>query len=255
MSHSFIATTLSEQVLEIRLCRPERKNALNLSMYEHLANELTAAAENSAIRVAILTGSDGCFTSGNDLQDFIEGFDDSSSESPMARFLWAFTTFPKPIIVAIDGPAIGIGTTLLLHCDLAYASPTSEFKLPFASLGLCPEYASSFLLPRLVGYAKASEWLLLGQSISAEEAAAAGLINAVVDAPLNYARDQAKALAKMPPTALRRTKALLKAPLLPRVQKVIFTEADAFVKLLQGPEFAEAVTAFFEKRPADFSKF
>lgn len=250
-----IHTRRESGVLEISLRRPERKNALNLAMYEELAQLFGDSAEDAAVRAIIITGNDGCFTSGNDLQDFIEGAQLDFSDSPLGRFLWALTTYPKPVIAAVEGPAIGVGTTLLLHCDLVYASATSDFRLPFAQLGLCPEYASSLLLPRTAGYARASEWLLLGQSFSAEQALAGGILNDIVPQPLLVAREQAARIAQMPPAAIRRTKALLKAPLMPRVQKVMMAEAEAFIDALQGEEFAEAASAFFEKRAPDFSRF
>lgn len=254
MENSTISAVERDRVLTLQLCRPERKNALNLSMYERLSKEFTRAAQEESVRAVVLTGSDGVFTAGNDLEDFLQNAK-LQGDSPVGQFLWAFATFPKPIVVAIDGPAIGIGSTLLLHCDLSYASPRSEFKLPFANLGLCPEFASSYLLPRLVGLAKANQWLMLGESFSAEEASASGLINGVVDAPLLHAQQIAQRLAGMPPNALRKTKALLKASVLPKSKKAMAAEIDAFVELLQGPEFAEAVSAFFEKRDADFSQF
>lgn len=255
MSQQAILSRLEHGVLEISMHRPERKNALNLAMYEEMAKLLNDTAEDHSVRAVILTGTDQCFTSGNDLQDFINGAQIGFGESPLGRFLWALTTYPKPVIAAVEGIAIGIGTTLLLHCDLVYASAASEFKLPFVQLGLCPEYASSFLLPRLAGYAKACEWLMLGQSFGADEALQGGLLNAVVPQPLLTAHEQAARMAKMPPAALRRTKAMIKAPLMPRVQKVMMAEADAFVEALQGPEFAEAASAFFEKREPDFTRF
>lgn len=255
MSESSVLVSESQGVLELQLHRPERKNAINMAMYQALSTALTAAKDRDSVRAVILSGSDGCFTSGNDLQDFLNGIDGVVGDSPIAQFLWTFTTFPKPIVVAVDGLAVGIGTTLLLHCDFAYASSGSEFTLPFTGLGLCPEYASSFLLPRLVGYSKACEWLMLGDAISATDACAAGLINRVVEDPLFSARETAARLVALPPAALRSTKALLKSSVLPRAQKVMLSEADAFVKALQGAEFAEAVDAFFDKRPADFSRF
>lgn len=254
MENDTISVVERDRVLTVQLCRPQRKNALDLSMYKRLTKEFARAAQEESVRAVVLTGSDGVFTSGNDLQDFLENAE-LQDDSPVGQFLWTFTTFPKPIVVVVDGPAIGIGSTLLLHCDLAYASERSEFKLPFASLGLCPEFASSYLLPRMVGLAKASEWLLLGDSFSAREACASGLINGVVDSPLLHAQQVAERLAAMPPNALRKTKALLKASVLPKSKKAMETEIDAFVELLQGPEFAEAVSAFFEKRDADFSRF
>lgn len=254
MTEPLIQTHADNGILEIRFNRPERKNALNLAMYSELVALLQNTAEDRQVQVVILAGNGGCFTSGNDLQDFINGAQIGFSDSPLGQFLWALATYPKPVIAAVDGVAVGIGTTMLLHCDLVYASQSSEFKLPFAQLGLCPEYASSFLLPRIAGHAKASEWLLLGESFSAEAALQGGLLNAVIEQPLSYAREQAQKLTRMPSKALRRTKAMLKAPLMPRVQKVMMAEADAFIEALQGPEFAEAAAAFFEKRQPDFSK-
>lgn len=254
MSEQTIRSRTEQGILEISMCRPARKNALNLAMYEEMARLLTETAEDASVRVVIITGSDHCFTSGNDLQDFINGAQLNFSDSPLGRFLWALTTYPKPVIAAVEGVAIGIGTTMLLHCDLVYASADSEFKLPFAQLGLCPEYASSFLLPRLVGYVKACEWLMLGQSFTAEEAFQSGLLNQITPQPLAAANEQAARMVKMPPAALRRTKAMIKAPLMPRVQKVMMAEAEAFVEALQGPEFAEAASAFFEKREPNFTR-
>lgn len=255
MSESAVQMHQQQGVLEISLHRPERKNALNLAMYETLATALEDTVDDAAVRVVIITGSSGCFTSGNDLQDFLNGAQLNFTDSPLGRFLWALTTYPKPVIAAVEGVAIGIGTTMLLHCDLVYACASSQFKLPFAQLGLCPEYASSFLLPRLAGYAKASEWLLLGDAFDAEQARLCGLVNDVVPSPLQTAHERAARLAKMPPEAIKRSKALLKAPLMPRVQQVMMAEAEAFVQALQNGEFAEAASAFFEKREPDFSRF
>lgn len=255
MSEQFVRLHQQQGVLELSLHRPDRKNALNLAMYESLAKALVDTAEDSSVRVLIITGSNGCFTSGNDLQDFLNGAQLNFSDSPLGRCLWALTTYPKPIIAAVEGVAIGIGTTMLLHCDLVYAHAESQFKLPFAQLGLCPEYASSFLLPRLAGYTKACEWLLLGEAFGAQEAHQYGLVNDLVESPLQFAHAQATRLASMPPAAVRRSKALLKAPLMPRIREVMLAEAEGFVEALQGPEFAEAASAFFDKRTPDFSRF
>lgn len=247
MEQEWIVSTESDGVLELSIQRPEAKNALNIKMYRVLGQALGTAAKSQQIRAVLLSGTEDCFTAGNDLQDFMQNPEAQAADSPIAQFLWAFATFPKPIVLAIEGPAIGIGTTMLLHSDFAYASPTAQFKLPFTSLGLCPEFASSYLLPRLVGYTKASEWLMLGESISAQEACHWGLVNAVVEDPLKQARTVAGKLAVMPPVAMRKTKALLKASMLPAVQKTMVAEADAFVSLLQGQEFGDAVAAFFNR--------
>ncbi len=255
MTNTGITALRQGAVQELTFDRPERKNALNLAMYRHLAEAVTEAAGDREVRVLLLTGAGGCFSSGNDLVDFVQSGEVAGDESPLVRFMQALLAFPKPVVAAVDGVAIGIGTTLLLHCDLIYASPRSEFKLPFVQLGVCPEFASSYLLPRLVGHARASEWLLLGRAFRAAEAAAAGLINEVVEAPLEIARARALQLATMAPAALRRTKALLRAPLLPAVQAAFTEETQAFAEALRGPEFAEAAAAFFSKRAPDFSRF
>lgn len=252
---SWVLSTRSQSILELVINRPERKNALNMAMYQVLAEQLEQAAGDSAVRVVVITGAGGCFTSGNDLEDFARGANLDPASSPITCFMMALLDFPKPVIAAVDGLAIGIGTTMLLHCDLAYASPASQFRMPFAQLGLCPEYASSLLVPRLAGHLKASEWLLLGKAFSAAEAERAGMINQVVDDPLQIARTSAAQLVAMAPAALRATKALLRAPLHEQTRKVLVDEVRIFGERLRGPEFAEAAAAFFAKRAPDFSRF
>lgn len=250
-----VLSTRNQSVLELVINRPERKNALNMAMYQALTEQLRQAATDSAVRVVIISGAGGCFTSGNDLEDFARGADLNPDSSPVVCFMMALLDFPKPVIAAVDGLAIGIGTTLLLHCDLAYASPNSEFRMPFAQLGLCPEYASSFLVPRLAGHLKASEWLLLGKAFSATEAERVGMINQIADDPLHIARASAAQLVAMAPAALRATKALLRAPLQEQTRKTLAAEFQLFGERLRGPEFAEAAAAFFAKRAPDFSRF
>ena len=245
--------------MEIMLDRTDRKNALTLAMYAALTDALQTAAISPAIKVVLLYGNGNCFTSGNDLADFAQMAGQSGQISEEGnitfRFLKALTGFPKPVVVSVEGHAVGIGATLLLHADLVYCHPDTLFKLPFVQLGLCPEYASSFLLPRLTGYAKAAEWLLLGELFSAAEARQVGLINAMVDKPLEVAREQSQKLAKLPPNAVRTTKQLLRQTSEHQIQQAIVDELKQFSQLLQGGEFEEAVTAFFEKRPSDFSRF
>lgn len=252
---NWVLSTRNQSVLELVINRPERKNALNMAMYQELTEQLQQAAGDSSVRVVVITGAGGCFTSGNDLEDFARGTNLDPANSPITRFMMALLDFPKPVIAAVDGLAIGIGTTLLLHCDLAYASPSSQFRMPFAQLGLCPEYASSLLVPRLAGHLKASEWLLLGKAFSAAEAERTGMINQAVDDPLQVARASAAQLVAMAPAALRATKALLRAPLREQTRKILDEEVRIFGERLRGPEFAEAVAAFFAKRTPDFSKF
>lgn len=242
------------KILELAFNRPEKKNAINLGMYQTLVDQI-AAAPKAGVRVILLYGIGDCFTSGNDMADFASGADLSADDNPIMAFLRTVLACPIPIVVAVQGRAVGIGTTLLLHCDLVVADNTAQFRLPFANLGLCPEFASSVVLPRLVGHVKAAEWLMLGEFISAEEAKNAGLINTVAEEPLVLAREYAMKLAKQPPAALRHTKALMKGRGRAELESVIKNEIEVFAEALKGPEFAEAATAFFEKRAPDFSTF
>ncbi len=252
----YVKSDRNGSTLELALDRPDRKNAINIDMYEALTEALLNASSDSTIRSVLLTGSQGCFTSGNDLADFANKAEDISAEDNVIfAFMRELATFPKPVVVAIDGMAVGIGATLLLHCDLAYCSAESNFRLPFVNLGLCPEYASSYLLPRLVGHVKAAEWLLLCEEFSASQARAAGLINAVVKDPLAVAREQCAKLGIQPPEAVRVTKALFKKANSQRVDQAMSDELHQFTRALRGAEFKEAVTAFFEKRQPDFTRF
>lgn len=242
------------RVLRLTLTRPEKKNALTRAMYAALADALTEACGDAGVRAVVLAGEGGAFTAGNDLFDFM--MDPPRDEtSPVFQFLHAAVSFPKPLIAAVEGVAIGIGTTMLLHCDLAYAAPSARFKMPFTDLGLVPEAGSSLLVPRLAGQVRAAELLLLGEAFDAETAREIGLVNAVVDDPLAEAMERAQALAAKPPAAVRQSKALLRAPLLDRVLATIREEAALFVERLQSEEAQEAFTAFMEKRPPDFSRF
>lgn len=242
------------RVLHLALARPEKKNALTRAMYSALADALTEASGDAQVRAVVLSGDGGSFTAGNDLFDFMQ--DPPRDEtSPVFRFLDAAVRFPKPLIAAVDGVAIGIGTTLLLHCDLAYASPEARFKMPFTDLGLVPEAGSSLLVPRLAGAARAAELLLMGEMFSAETAREIGLVNAVVANATQHALERAQALALKPPEAIRQSKALLRAPLQDRVLETIREEAALFIERLQSEEAQEAFTAFMEKRAPDFSRF
>ncbi|AFU98463.1 enoyl-CoA hydratase-related protein [Simiduia agarivorans] len=249
-----ITSNLSDRVLHLQFNRPERKNAITLAMYSALAAALNDAAANPDVRVALISGVDGNFTSGNDLSDFLSAGPLDESH-PVVHFLMALLKFPKPVVAAVDGVAIGIGTTLLLQCDLVYADNTARFQMPFVNLGLVPEYASSFLVPRLAGQAAAAELLLLGEMFNAEKAAQLGFVNAVEANVHAHARAQALRLAAQPPAAVRKTKALLRAPVLDTVEQVMKNEFGLFAELLAGGEFKEAATAFFEKRKPDFSSF
>lgn len=241
-------------ILTLALNRPDRKNAISLAMYTTLAENIEAAG-NDGTRVIVLSGEGENFTSGNDLADFANAADVTNKDNPIARFIDALSHCPIPVVVAVQGVAVGIGTTLLLHSDLVFADKSAKFRLPFANLGLCPEFASSYLLPRLVGHVKAAEWLMLGEFFSAEDALEGKLINAIVENPLQMAQEKALALSNQAPSALRATKKLLKQTSEANVQNIIQSEYEAFGFALKGPEFAEAAAAFFEKRAPDFSKF
>ena len=233
----------------LTLDRGAVKNALNLAMYEDLAALLAGFEASDTGRVVVLAGAGGCFTSGNDLSDFAAaGIDNIVSEnSSLWRFMVALRDCSKPVIAAVDGLAIGIGTTMLLHADAVFASAQASFAMPFAKLGLCPEYGSSLLLPKRIGYLKAAQWLMLGDTVSAEQAEGAGLVNAVVDDVLAAAMDHALRLQALPPNALITTKALLKSADKNSVAQCMLAEAEHFKAALNGKEFAEAVAAFFGK--------
>ena len=250
----YIIQSINGAVLSLSIARPKVKNALTMEMYQALADGLDRAVQDESIHVVLLTGSDGSFTSGNDLNDFQKLVDLDDPQNGLLQFMYKLAACPKAVVAAVDGVAVGIGTTLLMHCDFVYASPQANFSLPFVSLGLCPEYASSLLLPRIVGLRKANEMLMLGRPLNAQEAVTAGLINEVQDDVLAYAQKIAKHLAGQAPDALRQTKALLKSSKQLQLEDVIAEEIDVFKALLQGPEFAEAAAAFFEKRQADFSR-
>lgn len=253
----FIKTAfLDNRVCEIGIDRPDKKNALNFAMYEALADALLAAQQSPKIRSILLYGSGGVFTAGNDLTDFaiLAAEPESLHNNPVIGFMRQLARCEKPVVCAVDGLAVGIGCTLLLHCDLIYATPASRFSLPFIDLGLCPEYASSLLIPRLAGYPKAAEWLMLGEPFSAQDALSAGLVNGICEDALATARQQCLTLAAKAPKALRTTKRLLRSRQA-EMDEVMEQEVKAFAAGLKGPEFAEAVRAFFDKRPPDFSGF
>ncbi len=243
-------------VLEVRLNRPDRQNALTVEMYDALAAALKAAAADPEVRVVRISGEGRSFCAGNDMKDFLEN-PPAGSDSPVFRFLNALVAFNKPIVAAVHGHAVGIGTTMLLHCDVVFAATDAKLKLPFVDLGLVPEAASSLLLPRVLGQALAARWLLLGEVFSGAEAAAQGIVGQAVDAAELDAisRGAAHALAKKAPSAVRGTKALMKRWDEAEVKAALQVEADVFLARLSSPEFAEAARSFFEKRLPDFSSF
>jgi enoyl-CoA hydratase/carnithine racemase len=240
-------------LVRITIDRPDKKNALTQAMYAGMADALEHAEHDRSVRAVLITGTGRDFCAGNDLADFAVGGADEHGGSPTVRFLQALAASTVPIVAAVQGVAIGVGTTMLLHCDLVYASPDARLRLPFVDLGLVPEAASSLLLPQLVGHQRAAEILYTGRFVGAEEAHALGLVNAVVAAEDLAARagEAADALTTKPPVALRRTKALLRSTTT-TVPERMAEEGKAFAEQLAGPEFTEASAAFFEKRPPRF---
>ena len=255
---SEIEVTDADGLRTIRINRPDKKNALTGAMYTSMADAVRGAASSPTIRAILLTGGDSCFTSGNDVGDFkSRGSEPATVPSPARAFLAALIECPKPVVAAVAGFAIGSGTTMLLHCDLVYASENAVFRMPFVDLGLCPEGGSSLLIPLRGGQLLANELLLLGEAFGPDTALRAGIANAVV-APQNllaHAETKALALAAKPPEALAASKALLRRADVGGLRAHMTAEFDKFGDLLRGPEAAEAVSAFQEKRKPDFSKF
>ena len=251
-----IEITNDGAVTTLAFARFDKKNAITAAMYAQLADGLAAAAGDAAVRAVVLAGHEACFTAGNDLQDFLAN-PPSGEGSPVWRFLHGLAAFPKPVVAAPCGPAVGVGTTLLLHCDLVYCGDNARFSVPFAQLGLVPEAASSLLLPLLAGGARAAEKLMLGEPFDAAEAKAMGLVNRVLPAAdaLGFAREQAAKLAALPPASLRETKRLMRRGLADAVRVRMAEEGEVFGRMLRAPEAREAFTAFLEKRRPDFSRF
>ncbi|MDA3901987.1 MAG: enoyl-CoA hydratase [Desulfuromusa sp.] len=251
-----VTTSQDNGILRIGIQRPDKLNALTLAMYDALTAALESAEQDKQVRVILLHGTESCFTSGNDLSDFAKN-PPAGENSPVFRFLRAINQAKKPLIAMVRGPAVGIGTTLLLHCDLVYCDETARFRLPFVNLGLCPEAASSYLLPKLVGHLKASELLLLGEAIGAEAAAKLGLVNQVLphDDLLKQVLAKAEKLAAQPPVSVRLTKSLLKENQAQQVAEVMSKEGNLFLQQLSKPEAQEAISAFVQGRKADFSQF
>lgn len=243
-----ITTSVKAGVLTLSMQRPEKKNALNLSMYTQLTKALQNAEHDSQINVVVLQGSASCFTSGNDLKDFLAA-GPLDEEHPVVQFLYTVAAFPKPLLAAVAGLAIGIGTTVLLHCDLVYATADCRFQMPFTLLGLCPEAASSLLLPQIAGYQRAAQYLLLAEPFTAQQAAQFGLVNEIVsnEQLLAYAATKAEQLAALPALAVQRSKALLKAPQLQQVQQTIKNELIDFGQLLNTDTCRQRLQAFFSR--------
>ncbi len=253
MSDKVIYRT-SDGVAEIRMNRTEKKNAILGEMYAAMADGILAAEADPAVRAIVIGGEGGAFTAGNDLGDFLNR-PTSDETPPVRRFMLALSRAEKPVVAAVDGLAIGIGTTLLLHCDLVVASTRSRLQTPFVNLGLVPEFASSWLLPARLGPQRAAELLLLAESMDAATAKEFGLVNRVVEpAELEAAAmDFARRLAAKPPEAMRQSKRLMREDP-DRVLQRMEQENAVFGRLLSSPEAREAFNAFLEKRAPDFSR-
>jgi enoyl-CoA hydratase/carnithine racemase len=251
-----ILSSTHERIASIELARLEKKNAITAEMYAQLADALAAADADPQVRAILLHGSADCFTAGNDLADFLKR-PPTGEDSPTWRFFQVLPNLSKPLVAAVGGPAVGIGTTLLLHCDLVYAAPNARFQLPFVPLGIVPEFGSTYLLPLLAGYQRAAELLLLGQPFTAQKAYEAGIVTAVVaqESLMQEARKAAAALAALPPESIRLTKRLMKQRHGAVVAETIAEEGRIFRERLASPEAREAMSAFLEKRKPDFSRF
>ena len=251
-----IKTATLNGVATIEIARPEKKNAITMAMYSAMAQALIAAKADPAVRAVLITGQPGIFTSGNDIDDFMQRPPDSA-ESPAFVFMKALIGCDKPVIAAVTGAAIGIGTTLLLHCDFVYVSDEARLAMPFVSLGLVPEFGSSLIVPLLMGHARAAEKLLLGEPFTGADAVECGIANAVLPAGevMNHARRVAERFNALPPGAVRETKTLMRRGRAQSTMETIAAEAELFAKCLRSPEAQEAFSAFFQKRKPDFSQF
>ena len=243
-------------VATIEIARPEKKNALTAAMYQAMADALRAAADDKAVRAVLITGQPGIFTSGNDIEDFVQR-SPGSGESPALVFMKALMGCDKPVVAAVTGAAIGIGTTMLLHCDFVFVSDEARLAMPFVSLGLVPEFASSLIVPQLMGNARAAEKLLLGDPFSGADAVEMGIANAVLPAAevAPHARRVAERFNALPPGAVRETKRLMRRYRQGAAEEAIRVESGIFAARLQSPEAKEAFGAFFQKRKPDFSQF
>ena len=260
MSEQDILVHAEAGVTTITFNRVDKKNSFTEAMYGAMADALNAAAGDAGVRCVVFQGDATVFSAGNDIGDFLRQGAQAQSTDITQRAVWRFlnaiATFPKPLVAAVCGPAVGVGTTLLLHCDLVYAGDNAAFALPFVNLGLCPEAASSLLLPKMLGMHRAAEALMLGEPFMAEAALEVGLVNRVVP-PTEcnaYAQAQAKKLAAKPLSSLVETKRLMKSGQTAKVLEVIAEEGVSFGRMLREPAAREAFSAFMEKRKPDFSK-
>jgi enoyl-CoA hydratase/carnithine racemase len=240
---------LDAGVLTLTFHRPDKKNAFTHAMYTEAREALVAADRDDAVRVVVLTGAEGAFTAGNDLGDFLQ-HPPTGEDAPVFLYLRALVELTKPLIASVDGAAVGIGTTMLLHCDYVLATERARFSMPFVNLGLCPEGASSLLLPRMAGTALASELLLFGEPFDAATALRAGIVNRVVpQAQLaEVTAERARVLASKPVEAVKLTKRLLREPLRAQVDATLSREGAEFIQRLSSPEAREAFSTFLSRK-------
>jgi len=250
-----ILSHIDQGVMTLTFNRVYKKISLTAAMYAALADAVEQAERSADVRVLVFQGSETVFSAGNDIADFLNN-PPSNLDAPVFRLLRNIAAFPKPVIAAVAGPAVGIGTTLLFHCDLVYAGDNAVFAMPFVNLGVCPEAASSLLAPQMMGYHRAAEALLLGEPFMAEAALEIGLVNRVLPPTEvnSYVQAQARKLAAKPASSLLETKRLMKAGQAHLVQQQMNEEAAAFGRMLTEPAAKEAFSAFMEKRKPDFSK-
>ena len=245
-----------DRVARIWFDRADKKNAITAEMYALLGAALAAADADPLARAVLLHGSADCFTAGNDVADFLNA-PRTPGASPARALFAALPRMKKPVVAAVGGPAVGIGTTMLLHCDFVYAAPSARFQLPFVPLGIVPEFGSTLLLPLIAGYQRAARLLLLGQPFTAQQAYEAGIVTEVVaqEKLLDHSLEIARALASLPPESIRLTKRLMKARYAEALAAAIDEETRIFTERLGSPEAKEALSAFLEKRKPDFSRF
>jgi len=250
-----IITERSENILRIQLNRPEKKNAMTVAMYITLADLLNDAAKDDQIRVVLWHGAGDSFSAGNDIEDFLKN-PPGAGESPQARLIQALINFDKPIVAAVQGAAIGGGSTMLTHCDFVFAGESAKFQMPFVNLAVVPEFGSSYSVPARIGHLRAAELILLGQPFNASRAAELGLVTRVVPDPelLATATHTAQQLAAKPAGALQTCKKLLKRSAREQMEEAMRAENEAYAVLLRSPDAREAFTAFLEKRKPDFTK-
>lgn len=244
-----LGTEEGGKLWQLTINRPQAKNALSVAMYADMAGAIAAFEADETAVVLMLSGAAGQFTSGNDLADFAsigtEGLLDE--QSPLWRFMTGLRDCKKPVVAVVEGVAVGIGTTLLLHVDAVFAARDAQFAMPFSRLGLCPEYASSLLLTQVAGVMRANDWLMTGRTFNAEEALTGNLLTAMSDTPHTAAKAHVQSLLQVPLASLITTKKLIKAPLAGYVHQVMLDEAEAFKAALQSDAFKQAVAAFFQR--------